>query len=114
MSCEVGYALATYEPSGALCRGRACRSELSAVQDVGGRAAVSAIVSTLTSLPFTQLRRHRYFYLRYDGFYATLCVALLAVMRVVQHAPLIATWDHRYWLLLPLVCHAQILCSVWI
>src|SRR5262249_57616842 len=75
---------------------------------------VTAIVSTLTSLPFTQLRRNRYFYLWYDGFYAALCVVLLVAMRAAHHAPLIGTWDHRYWVLLPLVCHAQILCSVWI
>jgi len=75
---------------------------------------LTAIVSTLTSLPFTQLRRNRYFYLWYDGFYAALCVVLLAAMHFGHHAPLIAHWDHRYWILLPLVCHAQILCSVWI
>ena len=73
-----------------------------------------AISSTLTSLPFTQLRRNRYFYFWYDGIYAVLFVALIAMMRHVNHQPLIQTWDHRYWLLLPLVCQAQILCSVWI
>jgi fatty acid desaturase len=75
---------------------------------------VYAIVTTLTSLPFTQLRRHRYFYLWYDGFYAALSLTLLAAMHYGHHAPLIAAWDPRYWILLPLVCHAQILCSVWI
>lgn len=75
---------------------------------------MSAIVSTLTSLPFTQLRRNRYFYVWYDGFYLVLCVALVALMRAAGHKPLIEVWSHRYWLLLPLVCHAQILCSVWV
>jgi stearoyl-CoA desaturase (delta-9 desaturase) len=75
---------------------------------------VTAITSTLTSLPFTQLRRNRYFYLWYDGFYAALCVIALVAMSVAHHAPLITTWDHRYWLLLPFACHVQILCSVWI
>lgn len=73
-----------------------------------------AIVSTLTSLPFTQLRRNRYFYLYYDGFYAALCLTLLAAMHVAHHLPLIAAWDSRYLLLLPFLCHAQILCSVYI
>jgi stearoyl-CoA desaturase (delta-9 desaturase) len=75
---------------------------------------VTAIVSTLTSLPFTQLRRNRYFYLWYDGFYAALCATLLLLMHFGGHRPLIAQWDHRYWLLLPLACQAQILCSVYI
>lgn len=75
---------------------------------------MTAIVSTLKSLPFTQLRRNRYFYLWYDGFYAALCVTLLLAMHFGEHQPLIQAWDHRYWLLLPLLCHAQILCSVWI
>jgi stearoyl-CoA desaturase (delta-9 desaturase) len=75
---------------------------------------VTRIASTLTSLPFTQLRRNRHFYLWYDGFYAALCLTLLAAMHAGRHAPLIEQWDPRYWVLLPLVCHAQILCSVWI
>lgn len=75
---------------------------------------MTAIVSTLTSLPFTQLRRNRYFYLYYDGFYAALCVTLLVAMRVTRHAPLLQAWDARWLVLLPLLCHAQILCSVYI
>lgn len=75
---------------------------------------MTAIVSTLTSLPFTQLRRNRYFYLWYDGFYFVLCASLLALLYSAQHKPLIESWDHRYWLFLPLACHLQILCSVFI
>lgn len=75
---------------------------------------MTAIVSTLTSLPFTQLRRNRYFYLWYDGFYFVSCACLLAMMYTLNHKPLIEVWDHRYWLLLPLICHLQILCSVFI
>jgi len=75
---------------------------------------VTAIASTLTSLPFTQLRKNRYFYLWYDGFYAALCVAALAAMRLGHHQPLLQAWDPRYLLLLPFACHAQILCSVFI
>jgi stearoyl-CoA desaturase (delta-9 desaturase) len=79
-----------------------------------GAPYVTAIVSTLTSLPFTQLRKNRYFYFWYDGFYFALCASLIAAMRYSGHRPLIESWDARYWLLLPLVCQAQILCSVWI
>ena len=75
---------------------------------------MTALVSSLTSLPFTQLRRNRYFYLYYDGFWALCCVTLLAWMYVGRWQGVIPTWDHRYWLLLPVVCHAQILCSVFI
>ena len=75
---------------------------------------MTAIVATLTSLPFTQLRRNRYFYLWYDGFFAVVCVSLLVAMVLGGHQPLIQSWDHRYWLALPLACHAQILCSVYI
>jgi fatty acid desaturase len=75
---------------------------------------VTAIVATLTSLPFTQFRRNRYFYLWYDGFYAALCVALLAAMHYGHYQPFVQHWDNRFLLLLPLVCHAQILCSVFI
>lgn len=75
---------------------------------------MTALVATLTSLPFTQLRRNRYFYLWYDGFYAALCLSLLAAMHFGHYRPFIQEWDNRFWLLLPLVCHAQILCSVFI
>jgi fatty acid desaturase len=75
---------------------------------------VTAIVTTLTSLPFTQLRRNRYFYLWYDGFFALLALLALVAMSYGSHRPMIEVWDWRYLLLLPLVCHAQILCSVFI
>lgn len=75
---------------------------------------MAALVSTLTSLPFTQLRKNRYFYLWYDGMYVVLCVAALALMHFGHHLPLIQAWDPRYLILLPIVCQAQILCSVWV
>ena len=40
----------------------------------------AALAATLVSLPFTQLRRNRYFYLYYDGFYVAFCLTALAVM----------------------------------
>ncbi|MRG96028.1 fatty acid desaturase [Polyangium spumosum] len=75
---------------------------------------MTAIVSTLTSLPFTQLRRNRYFYLWYDGFYLVLCAALIALMVTTGFQGLVPTWDNRLWLVLPVACHLQILCSVFI
>jgi stearoyl-CoA desaturase (delta-9 desaturase) len=75
---------------------------------------LTAIVSTLTSLPFTQFRKNRYFYLWYDGFYAVFCVALITAMHVGGYEPFIQSWDNRFWLILPLACYAQILCSVFI
>ena len=75
---------------------------------------MTAIVSTLTSLPFTQFRKNRYFYLWYDGFYAVLCVALIAAMHAGGYQSFIQRWDDRFWFFLPLACYAQILCSVFI
>ncbi|MDI1474991.1 fatty acid desaturase [Polyangium sp. y55x31] len=75
---------------------------------------MTAIVSTLTSLPFTQLRRNRYFYLWYDGFYLLLCGTLVALMVTTGFRGLVPAWDARLWLVLPLACHLQILCSVFI
>lgn len=75
---------------------------------------MTALVSTLTSLPFTQLRRNRYFYLWYDGFYAALCVGLITLMHFSHYRPFIDRWDNRFFLIFPVICHAQILCSVFI
>jgi stearoyl-CoA desaturase (delta-9 desaturase) len=75
---------------------------------------VTAIVSALTSLPFTQLRKNRYFYVWYDGMYFALCLTILALVRVFHYAPPIDHWDNRLWLLLPIACHVQILCSVFV
>jgi fatty-acid desaturase len=75
---------------------------------------VTAIVASLTSLPFTQLKRSRLFYVWYDLFYAVICGALLLEMRVTGFRPLTSAWDPRLLFLLPLVCQAQILCSVYI
>jgi fatty acid desaturase len=75
---------------------------------------LTAIVSILTSLPFTQLKRNRLFYLWYDLFYGVVCAALLLAMHASGFHALTSTWDFRILLLLPIVCHAQILCSVYI
>lgn len=71
----------------------------------------AAIVSTLSSLPFSQLRKNKYFYLYYDGFYAVLFVGLLAAMHYGHWQPLVSHWDNRYFLLLPVIFYFQILCS---
>jgi fatty acid desaturase len=75
---------------------------------------VTAFVTSLTSLPFTQLKKSRLFYLWYDLFFAVVCAGLLLAMRAAGWTGLTSRWDVRLLLLLPLVCHAQILCSVYI
>lgn len=75
---------------------------------------MSAIVATLTSLPYTQYRRNRYFYVWYDTFFIVLCGALIALMVSTGWQGFAQTWDPLILLWLPLAAHAQILCSVWI
>lgn len=73
-----------------------------------------SLLSELTLPPSAQLRRHRTFYLRYDGAWAALCVGALAAMSAVGHGPLLAGWGAELALILPLACYAQILCSVFV
>jgi stearoyl-CoA desaturase (delta-9 desaturase) len=74
---------------------------------------MSTIAATLVSLPFTQLRRNRYFYVWYDSFYLVACLAALALMHVAGHRPLVETWSWPLILvLLPIAAQLQILCSV--
>jgi fatty acid desaturase len=75
---------------------------------------VTAIVSSLTTLPFTQLKRGRRFYVWYDLFYALICVVLLLAMHQAGFRGLTEAWDWNLLLFFPLVCHAEILCSVYI
>ncbi len=80
----------------------------------------AAIGSTLTTLPFSQLRKNRYFYFYYDGFYALVCAVLLAVMRASGHRGFIGEgtwfgpWQWSFLIALPIACYAQILCSVFV
>lgn len=76
---------------------------------------MTATLSILTSLPNTQLRRNRYFYLLYDGFYAALFATILAAMAVLHAGSLLGT-PSRLALLLafPFACHALILSHAWI
>lgn len=74
---------------------------------------MTAITASLVQLPFMQLRRNRYFYLWYDATYFVLCLAAIGLMHAASWQPLLATWDWKTLaILLPLVCYAQILCSV--
>ncbi len=75
---------------------------------------MSAIVATLTSLPYTQFRRNRYFYVWNDVFYIVLCSAIIGAIHQTGWQGFALDWDWRVLVLLPLVAHVQILCSVWI
>ncbi len=75
---------------------------------------MTELVASLTTQPYTQFRRSRHFYLWYDGFFALLCLLLIAVMQRAGWTGLSHGWDWRLFAWLPLACHGQILCSVWI
>ncbi len=75
---------------------------------------MTALVSMFTSLPFTQLRRNRYFYFYYDGFYAALCVALIAVLKTTGYTGIIHEWSSSYLALVPAICYLGILCNVFV
>ena len=80
----------------------------------------AAQASTFASLPFTQLRRNRYFYLYYDGVYAVLCASVIGVSAATGYRGLIGEgalfgpmrWE--YLLALPLVLYFGILCNVFV
>lgn len=78
------------------------------------RRPMPAIAARLTSLPHTQFRKNRHFYLWYDGAYAVAAIAAIVALTSLGWAGLSQTYDP--WLLLwfPLACHLQILCSVYI
>lgn len=75
---------------------------------------MSAIAAALTMQPSVRFRHHRAFYVLYDGFYLLLCSALVALMLATGWQGLVTEFHWWYVLLLPLVTHAQILCSVFI
>lgn len=75
---------------------------------------VTAIATTFTSLPFTQFRKNKHFYLWYDGVWAAMLAAVLWAMKAVDHQPLVSTWDWRVLLLVPVFLQAIILCNVWV
>ncbi|MFO0593373.1 MAG: fatty acid desaturase [Polyangiaceae bacterium] len=73
-----------------------------------------AISSTLTSLPFTQFRKNRHFYLWYDGVWAVVLLAALLGMRAAGHEGLVRAWDPRLLLLYPVALYLVILNNAWI
>lgn len=75
---------------------------------------MSTILASLTSLPYTSFRKNRHFYLLYDGFFLVTGLVLAFVIHASGWRGLTATWNWQLLLLLPLACHLQILCSVWI
>jgi stearoyl-CoA desaturase (delta-9 desaturase) len=76
---------------------------------------MTAVVATLTSLPYTQFRKSRFFYLWYDIVFAVLGLSFIFWVKATGWQGLFsAEWDWRLVFFLPLVCHLQILCSVWI
>ena len=75
---------------------------------------MSTLVASFSVQPFTQFRRSKYFYLWYDGSYAIVCLAVIAAVRLTSWHGLTNEWDPRLFVLLPLACQVQILCSVWI
>jgi len=85
---------------------------------LGGRAtkgsSVTGLLATFSTLPCTQLRKSRYFYFYYDGFYAAACVAGLALMHVSGHRPLVEAWHWSYLALFPFILYAGILSNVFV
>ncbi|MFO0728269.1 MAG: fatty acid desaturase [Myxococcota bacterium] len=75
---------------------------------------IAATLEKFTVLPNVQFRKNPRFYIHYDAVYLIGCLALLALMRVTDFRGLTAEWRPEYWLLLPFVSYAQILCSVFI
>lgn len=76
---------------------------------------MSSLPALLTALPHVQLRRDRRFYLRYDGLYAALCVALFCAWPLAHRGPLFGAPSFAQWALaFPLLCHALILAHAWI
>lgn len=78
---------------------------------------MSALISTLTSLPYKQFRRNRRFYLWYDGVYAALCGAVLLGLYAAGWPGLtdgLGGWSWMYLGLLPAVLYLQILSHVFV
>lgn len=74
----------------------------------------AVIATTFKSLPFTQFRKNRHFYLWYDGVYAVILAGLLLLMRAVHHDGFVKTWDPRVLALFPAFLYVVILNNAWI
>lgn len=75
---------------------------------------MTALAAALTSQPSVRFRHRRAFYVLYDGFYLVLCSIVLAAMLSAGWPGLVTEFHAWYFAILPLVIHAQILCSVFI
>lgn len=75
---------------------------------------MTSLVANFTALPHSQFRKSPTFYLWYDGVYATFAVAGIAALVLSGWTGLTQTYSPWLLLLLPLACHLQILCSVYI
>lgn len=75
---------------------------------------MSAIAAALTAQPSVRFRHRRAFYVLYDGAYLVLFSALLALMLTQGWPGVVQEFHWWFWLLLPPVIYAQILCSVFI
>ena len=62
-----------------------------------------------TTLPHVQLRRDRLFYLRYDGAYGALCLALFLAWPLAHRGPLLGAPTLAWAAAFPLLCHTLIL-----
>lgn len=75
---------------------------------------MTALAAALTTQPSVRFRQRRAFYLIYDGTYLVMTSILLALMLVAGWQGAVREFHWWYFLLLPVVFQAQILCSVFI
>jgi len=75
---------------------------------------MSALVATLTSLPYTQFRRNKHFYLWYDAFFLVVFGSAVAVMWQTGWTGITTEWDPRLLLFSPIAAHILILAGVWV
>lgn len=75
---------------------------------------MSTLIATMTSLPYKQFRQNRYFYLWYDGTYAVLILAAIALMLATGWTGLVTEWT--WWMLLafPILLYTQIVGHVFV
>ncbi len=75
---------------------------------------MQAIASSLTSLPFVQFRRYRWFYVAYDAVYLLLALAFLVTLRAIGYVPAVTEFAWWQLALLPAATYALIMAHVFI
>lgn len=78
---------------------------------------MSTLIATFTSLPYKQFRKNPYFYLWYDGTYALLCLALLALFAASGWQGLtdeLGGWSWSMMAWFPVALYVQILSHVFV